>query len=98
MEHAEPPAATREVTSEAELRELLGDRAPRAPRKVRSTLHPLDREWPAHSPLSLIAASVGAGGAPGAGESVQGAGTPGRPAGVTGEHYGPAYAEKLCQW
>ncbi|MCH6159489.1 pyridoxamine 5'-phosphate oxidase family protein [Streptomyces marispadix] len=57
MAHVEPPTATREVTSEAELRELLGDPAPHAARKVRSTLHALDREWLAHSPLCLIATS-----------------------------------------
>lgn len=57
MEHLEPSAATREVTSEAELRELLGEPAPSAARKARSTLHALDREWLAHSPLCLIATS-----------------------------------------
>ncbi|WP_346777423.1 hypothetical protein [Streptomyces sp. HNM0575] len=57
MAHVEPPAATREVASEAELRELRGELAPHAARKVRSTLHAhaLDREWLAHSPLCLIA-------------------------------------------
>ena len=53
----ETPSATREVTSEAELRELLGEPAPHAARKVRKTLHALDREWLAHSPLCLIATS-----------------------------------------
>jgi uncharacterized protein len=57
VEHVEPTATTREVTSEAELRELLGEPAPHAARKVRSTLHALDREWLAHSPLCLIATS-----------------------------------------
>lgn len=57
MEHLEPPATTREVTSEAELRELLGEPAPYAARKARSTLHALDRDWLAHSPLCLIATS-----------------------------------------
>lgn len=57
MERVEPPEAAREVTSEAELRELLGHPAPHAANKARSTLHPLDREWLAHSPLCLIATS-----------------------------------------
>src|SRR5262245_35502049 len=57
MEHLEPPAATREVTSRAELRELLGEPAAHAARKTRSTLHALDRDWLAHSPLCLIATS-----------------------------------------
>jgi uncharacterized protein len=57
VEQVEPPSATREVTSEAELRELVGEPAPYAARKARSTLHALDREWLAHSPLCLIATS-----------------------------------------
>lgn len=57
MEPAEAAPAAREVTSEAELRALLGHPAPHAARKVRSTLHALDREWLAHSPLCLIATS-----------------------------------------
>jgi PPOX class probable FMN-dependent enzyme len=54
----EPSAALREVTSEAELRELLGTPAPHAARKTRTALHALDREWLAHSPLCLIATSA----------------------------------------
>lgn len=61
MESVEQPSAAREVTSEAELRELLGEPAPRAARKARSTLHAMDREWLAHSPLCLIATSGGDG-------------------------------------
>jgi PPOX class probable FMN-dependent enzyme len=54
----EPSAGLREVTSEAELRELLGAPAPHAARKARTALHALDREWLAHSPLCLIATSA----------------------------------------
>ena len=52
---AETSAAMREVTSEAELRELLGEPAPYAAQKVRTALHAIDREWLACSPLCLIA-------------------------------------------
>lgn len=61
MESVEQPSAAREVTSEAELRELLGEPAPHAARKARSALHAMDREWLAHSPLCLIATSGGDG-------------------------------------
>ena len=45
----------REVTSEAELRELLGEPAPPALAKERTRLHDLDRQWLAASPFCLIA-------------------------------------------
>jgi PPOX class probable FMN-dependent enzyme len=44
-----------EITSEAELRELLGVPARRAVTKERTALHPLDRQWLAASPFCLIA-------------------------------------------
>ena len=44
-----------EITSEAELRELLGMPARRAVTKERTALHPLDRQWLAASPFCLIA-------------------------------------------
>ncbi|MET8140336.1 pyridoxamine 5'-phosphate oxidase family protein [Sphaerisporangium sp. NPDC005288] len=44
-----------EVTSEAELRALLGEVMPRAVTKERTALHELDREWLAASPFCLIA-------------------------------------------
>jgi PPOX class probable FMN-dependent enzyme len=47
----------REVTSEAELRELLGTPGPRALTKERTALHERDKEWLAASPLCLIATS-----------------------------------------
>ncbi|GAB2815277.1 pyridoxamine 5'-phosphate oxidase family protein [Streptomyces daliensis] len=46
-----------EVTSESELRELVGEPAPYAADKARTALHALDRAWLAHSPLCLIATS-----------------------------------------
>lgn len=46
---------TREITSESELRELIGTPAPRAATKERRTLHERDREWLAASPFCLIA-------------------------------------------
>ncbi len=52
----------REVTSEAELRELVGgDPKPRAITKERTRLHPTDREWLAASPLCFIATADAAG-------------------------------------
>jgi PPOX class probable FMN-dependent enzyme len=45
------------VTSEAELRELLGPVSARAAEKSRPALHELDRAWLAASPLCLIATS-----------------------------------------
>lgn len=47
----------REVTSEAELRELLGAPTARALTKERTVLHQRDREWLAASPFCLIATS-----------------------------------------
>ncbi|MEV5747078.1 pyridoxamine 5'-phosphate oxidase family protein [Actinoallomurus sp. NPDC052308] len=44
-----------EVTSEEELRELLGEPMPRAVSKERVRLHQRDREWLAASPFCLIA-------------------------------------------
>lgn len=58
MEGEETSAAVREVTSEAELRDLLGTPAPYAAQKARTVLHPIDREWLARSPLCLIATSA----------------------------------------
>ncbi|MBF5028712.1 pyridoxamine 5'-phosphate oxidase family protein [Micromonospora sp. ANENR4] len=46
---------TREITSESELRELIGTPMPRAAAKDRRTLHERDREWLAASPFCLIA-------------------------------------------
>lgn len=46
---------TREITSEAELRELIGTPMLRAAAKDRRTLHERDREWLAASPFCLIA-------------------------------------------
>ena len=45
----------REITSEAELRELLGVPMRRAVTKERTALHELDRQWLAASPFCLIA-------------------------------------------
>jgi uncharacterized protein len=50
-----------ELTSEAELRELLGTPMPRALTKERRALHEVDREWLAASPFCLIATSDAAG-------------------------------------
>ena len=47
-----------EVTSEAELRELLGTPDPPAATKVRPVLHERDREWLAASPFCLIATAA----------------------------------------
>ncbi|PTA48119.1 pyridoxamine 5'-phosphate oxidase family protein [Micromonospora sp. RP3T] len=46
---------TREITDEAELRELIGVPTPRAATKERRALHQRDREWLAASPFCLIA-------------------------------------------
>ena len=46
-----------EISSEAELRELLGDPAPAALAKERTALHELDRQWLAASRLCLVATS-----------------------------------------
>src|SRR5215212_11063666 len=47
-----------EVTSQDELRELLGEPAPAALRKERTRLHELDRAWLAASPFCLVATSA----------------------------------------
>jgi uncharacterized protein len=44
-----------EIADEAELRALLGTPARRAATKVRSALHPMDRQWLAASPFCMIA-------------------------------------------
>ncbi|MEV1009710.1 pyridoxamine 5'-phosphate oxidase family protein [Streptomyces sp. NPDC049881] len=49
--------AVRDVTSEAELRELVGEPAPYTRDKTRTALHALDRAWLARSPFCLIATS-----------------------------------------
>jgi PPOX class probable FMN-dependent enzyme len=50
-----------EITSAAELRELVGTPMERAMKKVRRTLHPHDRAWIAASPYFMIATSDAAG-------------------------------------
>ena len=47
-----------EITTEAELRGLLGDPAPAALAKERSALHELDRRWLAASRFCLVATSA----------------------------------------
>jgi uncharacterized protein len=47
-----------EVTSEAELRALLGEPMPSAASKDRVRLHPIDRQWLAASPFCLIATAA----------------------------------------
>jgi uncharacterized protein len=47
-----------EVSSEAELRELLGVPSRRAATKERAALHRMDREWLAASPFCVIATSA----------------------------------------
>jgi PPOX class probable FMN-dependent enzyme len=49
------PKGWDEITSEAELRELLGPPMPRAVTKERVRLHDRDRDWLAASPFCLIA-------------------------------------------
>ena len=46
-----------EITTEAELRELLGEPTPRAAGKDRASLDDIDRAWLAASPFCLVAAS-----------------------------------------
>src|SRR3954447_11104268 len=46
-----------EITTEAQLRALLGDPAPAALAKERTALHEWDREWLAASPFCLVATS-----------------------------------------
>ncbi|UNO44297.1 pyridoxamine 5'-phosphate oxidase family protein [Streptomyces sp. MST-110588] len=50
-----------EVSSEAELRELVGEPDERAANKTRTCLHELDRQWLARSPFCLIGTSDGQG-------------------------------------
>ena len=50
-----PAAGYVPITSEAELRELLGEPSVRSRTKERARLHARDREWLAASPLGLIA-------------------------------------------
>lgn len=45
------------ITSEEELRELLGDVQPRAMTKERTRLHEIDRQWIAETPFCLVATS-----------------------------------------
>ncbi|MBB5869699.1 PPOX class probable FMN-dependent enzyme [Allocatelliglobosispora scoriae] len=47
-----------EITSDEQLRELLGPAMPRAVTKERFSLHDLDRQWLAASPFVLIATSA----------------------------------------
>nr|WP_218889261.1 pyridoxamine 5'-phosphate oxidase family protein [Saccharopolyspora hordei] len=47
-----------EVTSEAELREVVGEPLPHVRDKVRRALHELDRQWLAASPFCLVATSA----------------------------------------
>jgi PPOX class probable FMN-dependent enzyme len=44
-----------EITSEAQLRELIGEPQPRVAAKDRPALHEYDRQWLASSPLCLVA-------------------------------------------
>jgi PPOX class probable FMN-dependent enzyme len=46
-----------EITTEAELRDLIGEPAPAAVAKERTSLHALDREWLAASRFCLVATS-----------------------------------------
>ncbi|MBF6173316.1 pyridoxamine 5'-phosphate oxidase family protein [Nocardia blacklockiae] len=46
-----------EITTAAELRELLGEPHPRAAGKDRPALHPRDRQWIATSPFLVLATS-----------------------------------------
>ncbi|NIH67207.1 pyridoxamine 5'-phosphate oxidase family protein [Modestobacter marinus] len=47
-----------EITTEAELRDLLGEPAPRAATKDRPSLDDIDRRWLAASPFCLVATSA----------------------------------------
>jgi uncharacterized protein len=46
-----------EITSEAQLRELIGEPLPRVAAKTRPGLHDYDKQWLASSPLCLVATS-----------------------------------------
>jgi uncharacterized protein len=45
------------VTSEDQLRELIGTPLPRTANKARASLHPLDRQWLEAAPFCLVATS-----------------------------------------
>ena len=47
-----------EITSEAELRELIGEPLPRVATKDRPALDDIDRQWLARSPFCLVATSA----------------------------------------
>ncbi|MDA3643060.1 pyridoxamine 5'-phosphate oxidase family protein [Saccharopolyspora indica] len=47
-----------EITSEAELRDVVGEPLPRVRDKARGALHEVDRQWLAASPFCLIATSA----------------------------------------
>ncbi|WP_028924446.1 pyridoxamine 5'-phosphate oxidase family protein [Pseudonocardia acaciae] len=47
-----------EITSDHELTELLGVPIPRVANKARTSLHPIQRDWIAHSPFCLVATSA----------------------------------------
>jgi PPOX class probable FMN-dependent enzyme len=47
-----------EITTAAELEDLLGQPSPAAANKVRTSLHAIDQEWIAHSPMVLVAGSA----------------------------------------
>jgi PPOX class probable FMN-dependent enzyme len=46
-----------EITSETQLREILGEPLPRVANKDRRSLHEYDKRWLAHSPFCLVATS-----------------------------------------
>jgi uncharacterized protein len=52
------PTTWTDITTEAELRELLGEPSARAAGKDRARLHELDRAWLAASPFCLVATSA----------------------------------------
>jgi uncharacterized protein len=56
------PATANEITSDHELTELLGVPLARVANKARAALHPIQREWIAHSPFCLVATSAADGG------------------------------------
>jgi uncharacterized protein len=51
-------AGLTDVTSEEQLRELIGSPLPRTANKARPRLHPLDRQWLAAAPFCLVATSA----------------------------------------
>jgi PPOX class probable FMN-dependent enzyme len=51
------PETAREITSVAELEDLVGSPLPHVAQKVRPSLRDVDRRWLAHSPLCLVATS-----------------------------------------